>query len=77
MSIKDNILKNNPEKLESIKVIHRGADIEMFNPQKIPKSRIIQMAEMFQLPDDVKILMMPARPSSWKGHEILINHSVQ
>ena len=70
--IKDNILKNNPEKLGSIKVIHRGADIEMFNPQKIPKSRIIQMSEMFQLPDDVKILMMPARPSSWKGHEILI-----
>jgi glycosyltransferase involved in cell wall biosynthesis len=70
--IKDNILKNNPEKLDAIKVIHRGADIEMFNPERIPKSRIIQMSEMFQLPDDVKILMMPARPSSWKGHEILI-----
>ena len=44
----------------------------MYSFQKIPKSRIIQMSEMFQLPDDVKILMMPARPSSWKGHEILI-----
>ena len=70
--VKDNILKHNPEKISSVKVIHRGADIEMFNPENIPKSRIIQMSEMFQLPDGVKILMMPARPSTWKGHEILI-----
>ena len=30
------------------------------------------MSEIFQLPDDKKIIMMPARPSGWKGHEILI-----
>ncbi len=70
--VRDNILKNNPEKKSLVEVIHRGADIEMFNPENIPKSRIIQMSEMFQLPDDSKILMMPARPSTWKGHEILI-----
>jgi glycosyltransferase involved in cell wall biosynthesis len=44
----------------------------LFNQEKIGKSRIIQMSEMFQLPDDKKIIMMPARPSGWKGHEILI-----
>ena len=65
-------MRNNPDKIDIIKVIHRGADIEMFNPEKIPTSRIIQISEMLQLPDDVKIIMMPARPSSWKGHETLI-----
>ena len=70
--VKNNILKNNPEKKDIIKVIHRGADIEMFNPEKIPTSRIIQISEMLQLPDEAKIIMLPARPSSWKGHEILI-----
>ena len=70
--VKKNILRNNPDKIDFIKVIHRGADIEMFNPEKIPTSRIIQISEMLQLPDDVKIIMMPARPSSWKGHETLI-----
>ena len=70
--VKNNILKNNPEKKDIIKVIHRGADIEMFNPENIPTSRIIQISEMLQLPDEVKIIMLPARPSSWKGHEILI-----
>ena len=70
--VKNNILKNNPEKRDIIKVIHRGADIEMFNPENIPTSRIIQISEMLQLPDEAKIIMLPARPSSWKGHEILI-----
>ena len=70
--VKNNILKNNPEKKDIIKVIHRGADIEMFNPENIPTSRIIQISEMLQLPDEAKIIMLPASPSSWKGHEILI-----
>ena len=70
--VKNNILKNNPEKKDIIKVIHRGADIEMFNPENIPTSRIIQISEMLQLPDEAKIIMLPARPSSWKGHEILM-----
>jgi len=70
--VKDNILRVHPDKSSLIEVIHRGADINLFNPEKIAKSRIIQMSEMFQLPDDKKIIMMPARPSGWKGHEILI-----
>ena len=70
--VKDNILRVHPDKSSLIEVIHRGADINLFNPEKIAKSRIIQMSEMFQLPDDKKIIMMPARSSGWKGHEILI-----
>ena len=70
--VKDNILRVYPDKSPLIKVIHRGADINLFNQENIGKSRIIQMSEMFQLPDDKKIIMMPARPSGWKGHEILI-----
>ena len=70
--VKDNILRVHPDKSSLIEVIHRGADINLFNPEKIAKSRIIQMSERFQLPDDKKIIMMPARPSGWKGHEILI-----
>ncbi len=70
--VKDNILRVHPDKSSLIEVIHRGADINLFNPEKIAKSRIIQMSERFQLPDDKKIIMMPARSSGWKGHEILI-----
>ena len=70
--VKDNILRVHPDKSSLIEVIHRGADINLFNPETIAKSRIIQMSEIFQLPDDKKIIMMPARPSGWKGHEILI-----
>jgi len=70
--VKDNTLRVHPDKSSLIEVIHRGADINLFNPEKIAKSRIIQMSEIFQLPDDKKIIMMPARPSGWKGHEILI-----
>ena len=38
--VKNNILKNNPEKKDIIKVIHRGADIEMFNPENIQIQKI-------------------------------------
>jgi len=70
--VKDNILRVHPDKSSLIEVIHRGADVNLFNPEKIAKSRIIQMSERFRLPDDKKIIMMPARSSGWKGHEILI-----
>ena len=70
--VSDNIVNLKPSAEKLIKIIHRGADIEIFNPATISESRIIQMSSDMQLPDESQIIMMPARPTKWKGHSKLI-----
>ena len=57
---------------DKLSVIHRGVDVEMFDPQAVSQQRIITEADRLGLPDDKSIIMLPARATSWKGHEILI-----
>ena len=56
----------------SLNVIHRGVDTSVFNPINVTQQRIINEAERIGLPDDLPVVMLPARPSSWKGHLILL-----
>ena len=70
--VSNNIIKSKPSIKDLVNIIHRGADIELFNPAIISESRIIQMSSLIQLPDDSQIIMMPARPTKWKGHAKLI-----
>lgn len=56
----------------SLNVIHRGVDTSVFNPTNVTQQRIINEAERIGLPDDLPVVMLPARPSSWKGHLILL-----
>lgn len=55
-----------------IAVIHRGVDLELFDPQAVHQSRIIAEADRLDLPDSQQVVMLPSRASPWKGHEILI-----
>jgi glycosyltransferase involved in cell wall biosynthesis len=58
---------------KEIKVIHRGVDIGYFCSKKVPQSRIVQLIEKWDLPDDKQIIMLPGRITGWKGHEFLIS----
>ena len=55
-----------------LRVIQRGVDVHLFDPDNVTQQRIIQLATRWQLPDDRKIIMMPGRCSDWKGHELMI-----
>ncbi len=55
-----------------IRVIHRGVDVARFNPDNVTQQRVIDLATRWQLPDDRKIILFPARFSDWKGHELAI-----
>ena len=63
-----------PKLLEnlSLSVIHRGVDLSLFNPRNVTQQRIINEAERIGLPDNLPVVMLPARPTSWKGHIILL-----
>ena len=62
---------------EKLSVIHRGVDLGMFDPNAVNQQRIIAEADRLGLPDDKSIIMLPARATSWKGHEILIQALAQ
>ncbi|MEE8559215.1 MAG: glycosyltransferase family 4 protein [Alphaproteobacteria bacterium] len=59
----------NPEK---IRVVHRGVDIDQFDPGRVADERMIELAKRWRLPDDRRIIMLPGRPTRWKGQGVLI-----
>jgi len=55
-----------------IRVIHRGVNTEIFDPEKVSAARVIQLAEQWRLPDGVPVVMLPGRLTRWKGHHVLL-----
>ncbi len=73
-----NYQKNYPTSLaEKIVTIQRGAELGYFDHDKVSKNRIIELSKKWHLPDDKKIILMPARFTAWKGHEFLIEALAQ
>lgn len=78
--IKEYLVENYREKdqefsqttLDKVSVIQRGVDLKYFDIEKVSKNRIIDLMKKWHLPEDKKIIMLPARFTEWKGHEFLI-----
>ena len=62
-----------PQAASRMSVIHRGVDIDLFNPQAVSPHRVINMSDKLVIPDDVSVVMLPARPTAWKGMSVLID----
>jgi glycosyltransferase involved in cell wall biosynthesis len=58
---------------ERMTVIQRGVDIDVFDPQAVNQTRIINFADSVALPEEMPVVMLPARPTLWKGHEVLLD----
>jgi glycosyltransferase involved in cell wall biosynthesis len=59
--------------VDKIRVIHRGVDLERFDPEKVSAERVIKLATEWRLPDGVPIIMLPGRLTRWKGQLVLID----
>lgn len=55
-----------------VRVIHRGVEIAHFDPMRVSQERVIQLAAGWRLPEDRRIVMLPARLSRWKGQDLLL-----
>ena len=55
-----------------VRVIPRGIDTGLFDPAAVSAQRVIQLAELWRLPDDARVVMLPGRLTRWKGHWVLI-----
>ena len=55
-----------------LRTIHRGVDIDKFDPAKVLKPRMIELSREWNLPDDQPIILMPGRITRWKGQHVLL-----
>lgn len=71
-TIKSHILENYRTGGHKINVIHGGYDENIFDPDKIEKSRIEQLRKQWDVPVGVPVIMLPGRLTFWKGQELFI-----
>jgi glycosyltransferase involved in cell wall biosynthesis len=57
---------------ERIRVIHRGIDIDRFDPARVSAERVIKLSTDWRLADGAPVVMLPGRLTRWKGQIVLI-----
>ncbi|MGA9868943.1 MAG: glycosyltransferase family 4 protein [Acetobacteraceae bacterium] len=56
-----------------VRVIPRGIDPAVFDPDAISAERVTRLRTAWSLPNDVPVVVLPGRLTSWKGQEVLID----
>jgi glycosyltransferase involved in cell wall biosynthesis len=59
----------NPARL---RLIPRGVDASVFDPDAVAGARIDRLARQWRLPDGAPVVMLPARLSRWKGQSVVL-----
>jgi glycosyltransferase involved in cell wall biosynthesis len=57
---------------ERIRVIPRGVDPDIFDPNRVSIDRIRKLAGAWRVPDGHPTIMLPGRLTRWKGQTVLI-----
>lgn len=57
----------------NIKIIHRGVDLDKFDPAKVSAQRVVNLAADWRLPDGMPVIMLPGRLTRWKGQAVVID----
>jgi glycosyltransferase involved in cell wall biosynthesis len=57
---------------ERLRLVHRGVDLEIFDPDRVSPERLIQLARRWRLPDGVPVIVLPGRLTRWKGQTDLL-----
>ena len=71
--VADRLLADYGLSADRLRVIPRGVDTELFDPDRIPAERLVRLVNKWRLPDGVPVVMLPARVTEWKGHDLLID----
>lgn len=69
---KAHILATHNTDPDKIIVIPRAVDISYFDPKNISVTQVQHLRQTWHIPPTHKILLLPARLSRWKGHDIAI-----
>ena len=71
--IRKHLLENYPIKDEKIVVIHRGADLDFFNPSTVSEDDIVQMANQWGVDRSRPIVLLAGRRTRIKGHKLVMD----
>ena len=55
-----------------ISVVPFGVDLTRFDPMQVTAHRVVQLAKQWRVPDDLPVVMLPARFHKSKGHSSLL-----
>lgn len=55
-----------------IRVIHRGVNLDRFDPAKVTAERVAVLAGAWRLGDGLPVIMLPGRLTRWKGQTVFI-----
>jgi len=70
--IAEHILKNYEIDPAKIRIIHRGVDLQLFNPNAHSAQRMIELALEWRLPEELPLILFPGRFARWKGQEVFV-----
>ncbi|MEQ1789808.1 MAG: glycosyltransferase family 4 protein [Rickettsiales bacterium] len=70
--IADHIQQNYEINSEKLRIIHRGVDLQLFNPNAHSAQHMIDLAKEWRLPEDLPLILFPGRFARWKGQEVFI-----
>ena len=55
-----------------IRIIHRGVNLDRFDPSKVTAERVAVLANEWRLGDGLPLVMLPGRLTRWKGQAMFI-----
>ncbi len=55
-----------------IRIIHRGVNLDRFDPAKVTAERVAMLANQWRLGDGLPVIMLPGRLTRWKGQTVFI-----
>lgn len=58
---------------EKLRVIHRGVDLALFDPQKVSDERVRQLRVRWGVQPEERIILHAARLTRWKGQDVVID----
>ena len=70
--IADRVMTRHGTDPARIRVIPRGVDPAVFNPDVVSGDRIARLERAWRLPDGAPVVLLPGRLTRWKGHAVLI-----
>lgn len=57
---------------QNVNVISRSVDLDYFDERQVSAPVIQRLKEQWRTPSQKTVILLPARLTSWKGHEVLI-----
>lgn len=75
--VADHVADNYGVGPERLRTVHRGVDVFSLDPERVSQERIIKLAREWRLPDDQRVVLLPARLTRWKGQLALIEAIAQ